>query len=765
MKINVKLLVTTVHHLALMFAISSCGEKPSFKEKVNLIQGDSLDSVGDSPGPEANTNSIQDIGTTLPPVPAAPAPSPAAVPGEPPIQEPPLPAPPLELPPEGPVVMPPPVTPEPLPPGPIDPPKPPRRTVTTESTFPAHLTEEAVVEKEFGNPLLLHQFTMIKPDIKRKKTVQQALRPAYLDRLEQVPTGQAVVERFGQMAERNLDILLVVDDSPSMKDNQANLSTKLSALLASIDKTNWAIGVTTTGCQEGCLRSLIKKGDVDAKTRFSAAVSPGTRGNWVEKGLLNAVRSLSSSCMTEPWIRNDSTLAVVFVSDEDNCSNGRQCGNKPHAYASYLLDYLSTIREPGKNARVYGIVWHPNIPADQCPEGKHIAKTYAELITATKGTYGNICAKDYTQALNQISKDMLDSLNAQFTLKFEPEPTTLRVFVNATEIKQGITIQGRTVTITPPPPDGAAIAINYRYDVKPPQTAFKLRFGPYDGKAIVTVNGAIVNPADYVINPGEALIDFIVPPPIGAKITVAYFGAVEFKTGFSVGEEIKAGTLKVKINGVDTTDFTVAEAVGIITFNTAPPEGATLEFSYAVIGSPVYQYPFLAPPGTPADLDAFDTITLVPIRVTYAAGIMTVNPDEFIEGRKVTVRFQDPSQKTYDIPLPQNPLAGSVRVSSGTMVCPPANVVIVGPVVNVKNCNFPDTVTSARVEYRYVAASFQEFTLKLEKIPTPTDYQVWTVWVNDVITTSYTRTLNVIKFPQPLPYPSFVRIQLVQDEF
>jgi hypothetical protein len=752
-------------HIMSILALSasvSCGEKPSFVDRYKTLQGDSLDSLPQSPP----IDGIQDIGAIQQPG----GPPPPGISSNGPLIQSPSPLPPTsnpgnipDLPPEG--------TPNPMPPPgpnpepPMPPPPPSRRTVKTEATFPAYLVEDAAVEKEFGNPLLLHQFTMLRPDISRKKTMQQVLRPAYMDRFEQVPTGTGVTERFGQVVDRALDILMVVDDSPSMKDNQENLSTKLSALLSSVEKTNWAIGVTTTGCQNGCLRSLIKKGDADAKTRFAAAVLPGTHGNWVEKGILNAVNSLSSQCMTEPWLRENSTLAVVFVSDEDNCSNGRQCGNKPHSQASYLLNFLASIREPGKNARVYGIIWHPNIPEDQCKQGKYVAKTYAQLISATKGTYGNICANDYTQALNQISKDMLESLNSQFMLKYEPDPQTLRVFVNNVEVKQGITIQGKTVTITPPPPEGSSIAINYRYDVKPPQTSFKLRFNPYDGKAMVTVNGLLVPPTDYVINPGQPVIDFIIPPPVSAKITVAYYGEVQFKQGFSVGEAIKPGTLKVKVNGIDTMDYVVAEEPGIITFNTPPPEGATVEFSYAIVGNPLYQYPYTAPPGTPPDLDAFDTITLVPIRITYANGIMTVNADDYIEGRKVTVRFKDSTQKTYDILLPQAPLNNSIRVSSGTLVCPPSGITIVGSLVNVKNCNFPDNVGAVRVDYQFIAASYTEFTLKLEKIPAPTDYQVWTVWVNDVVVTNYTRNLNVIKFPSPLPFPSTVRIQLIQDEF
>jgi hypothetical protein len=68
------------------------------------------------------------------------------------------------------------------------------------------------------------------------------------------------------------------------------------------------------------------------------------------------------------------------------------------------------------------------------------------------------------------------------------------------------------------------------------------------------------------------------------------------------------------------------------------------------------------------------------------------------------------------------------------------------------------------VSYSYVGATYQDFVLTVAKIPDPDDYQVWTVWVNDVVTTNYIRSANVIRFASPLPIGSVVRIQLIQED-
>lgn len=642
----------------------------------------------------------------------------------------------------------------------------PKRIVITEGRFPSDLVVQSAVTKEFGMPNLTHTFTLQRIYVNKTKKVQQVVRPMYRDEYVQQPTGMTSTDTFDQEADRALDILVVVDNSPSMKNNQKKLAERLDTLLTYVKETDWVIGVTTTDACKDCLRGLIKKGDLDASEAYERAVTPGTHGFFVEKGILTATRSLQGACLEQPWIRNESSLAVLYVTDEDNCSDGDDCGKKPWAKGSYLTDYLKTIREPGMNARVYGLMWPPNVPKDQCKTGKNQGKIYADVIKATKGVYGSICEDDWSPTLMQISKDMKETLNTKFTLKYDPEPSTIQVFVNGTEIKTGFKVQGRVVEIMPPPADKAKVTVTYRYGVTAGQTTFKLRFPPLDGKLTVTVNGLPVAESDYTLNSTTVppTIDFDAPPPAGSKISIVYKGDSPLNEDFVLADTVKTGSLRVLINSAPTTDYVLEEARGRVTFNTPPMEGAMIEFTYIAAGQPVYDYPFVAPPGTPTDLNAFDTTTLAPVRIAYINGLMSVNPSDYVEGRSVSVVFQNASNRTYDVVLPQTPLQSSLKAVGGSQTCLPPDLTLVGTTVNLMNCKFADNVTQATVTYSYVGAMYQEFILNVSRIPEPTDYQVWTVWVNDVVTTDYTRSGNVVRFAQPLPTGAVVRIQLIQED-
>jgi hypothetical protein len=349
-------------------------------------------------------------------------------------------------------------------------------------------------------------------------------------------------------------------------------------------------------------------------------------------------------------------------------------------------------------------------------------------------------------------------------LKYDPEPSSVKVFVNGTELKSGFKIQGRVVEIMPAPADKSKVKITYRYGVTAGQTVFKMRFSPLDGKVTVTINGTAVADTDYTLDMVNKTITFDIPPPAGAKILITYKGDSPLNEEFTLADKIKAGSLRVLINGTPTSDYTLDDTRGIVTFNVPPPEASMIEFTYVAVGSPIYDYPFAAPPGTPPDLNAFDTVTLAPVRVTYANGIISVNPDDYQEGRSVSVVFPNASNRTYDVVLPQLPISNTLKAVGGQQTCLPPNLAVTGSTVNLMGCNFADNVTQATVSYSYVGATYQDFALNVAKIPDPADYQVWTVWVNDVVTTDYTRSGNVIRFANPLPVGSVVRIQLIQED-
>lgn len=79
-------------------------------------------------------------------------------------------------------------------------------------------------------------------------------------------------EIFEQNAAGLLDVLVVVDNSGSMKEEQANLADRLGALLASVRDSNWQIGLISTDPKEASIRALIKKADADPNRVFRDAV-------------------------------------------------------------------------------------------------------------------------------------------------------------------------------------------------------------------------------------------------------------------------------------------------------------------------------------------------------------------------------------------------------------------------------------------------------------------------------------------------------------
>ncbi|MCX6124784.1 MAG: hypothetical protein NTV34_08550, partial [Proteobacteria bacterium] len=87
--------------------------------------------------------------------------------------------------------------------------------------------------------------------------------------------GATSNESYNVSARGVLDLLVVVDNSGSMAEEQNNLSQKLKPLMSAVKDSDWQIAVTTTDPDDRCVTSLIKKNDLFAETRFKSAVNAG----------------------------------------------------------------------------------------------------------------------------------------------------------------------------------------------------------------------------------------------------------------------------------------------------------------------------------------------------------------------------------------------------------------------------------------------------------------------------------------------------------
>jgi|GEM_PF-6854234 len=186
-----------------------------------------------------------------------------------------------------------------------------------------------------------------------------------------------------------VDILVVVDNSDSMADEQFRLATNANLLVGAFDELvvdgivgNYRMGLTTTGvsksygipvfpglpplpfsqygdngvllreCAPDDYRPWIDGADGDREQRLQCELQVGTYGPNIEMPL-EAVRLALSEELSyganAGFLRNDSMLIVVLVTDEDDCSRSdddytlrseQDCDPEPVAAYARLLEEL-----------------------------------------------------------------------------------------------------------------------------------------------------------------------------------------------------------------------------------------------------------------------------------------------------------------------------------------------------------------------------------------------------------------------------------------
>ncbi|HEU0037584.1 MAG TPA: hypothetical protein VFQ53_43535 [Kofleriaceae bacterium] len=182
--------------------------------------------------------------------------------------------------------------------------------------------------------------------------------------IQAVPPSQGKVETRELDAERRgVDILFVIDDSPSMEDEQASLRANFSRLVNVLETLEGGlpdvqIGVVTPNlgtsatdgttaapigtCSgrglDGALRAVPGGGptflrDVDdgaggrqrnytgtLTDAFSQLADVGINGCGIEQHLEAAKRALDGNPANAGFLRPDAYLAVIVIADEDDCS-------------------------------------------------------------------------------------------------------------------------------------------------------------------------------------------------------------------------------------------------------------------------------------------------------------------------------------------------------------------------------------------------------------------------------------------------------------
>ncbi len=473
---------------------------------------------------------------------------------------------------------------------------------------------------------------------------RQAVRNNVANAFRQGHDGVVRTETFAVTRAGLLDILVVVDNSTSMEEEQQNLAQKLDALTSAVDDTNWQIGVINMSSP--CLRlgRVIKRSDSDRTSAFLQAASVGMNNNVIEKGYPMAIRALKGECngRYNPWIREGSTVAVLVVSDEDNCgsNNGsNSCARDYGKNATEMTDFLRQIRTPDKS-KLYGIHWIPN--DHSCNTALGEAWKYQEGITISGGYAGSICDADYTQTLQQISQNVRKSVVKEFILSDNPDMRVVEVAVDGQTLGSGYTVNGKKVVLDSASSDGKTmLVVTYSSGGVAKFDSVTLTKVPDDGTISVTVDGNLLDPTAWTIDPATRILRFVTQPAENASILVSYKEKITWRDQFSLGRgDVVPATVSVLVAGTATGGWSFDAQTGTVVFAVPPPEGAAIAVSYRVASDYTTVYPVAV---SQADkvlgVTAVDAATGEPVTIVFRGTSVQFNASDVQPGRVIRVTY------------------------------------------------------------------------------------------------------------------------------
>ena len=275
------------------------------------------------------------------------------------------------------------------------------------------------------------------------------------------------VDEFVQTSGHSVDVLFVIDNSASMGEEQENLANHFADFIIDAQQfqNDYQIGVITTDIEDSSNAGLLQ-GNPRIMTRsdevashFANAVTLGTSGSGTEKGLAAAQTALSDplisdtglscsidlDCVTpytcvegfcgganRGFLRDEATLELVFVSDEDDFSV---------ANLNFYVDFFQNIKGLNKKTlfHAHAIVGADGGNANTCsgPGGEASAgHRYVEIANRTEGSIQSVCSSDFSNALQEIGEIAFSPPN-QFFISRPAERTSIRVSVNGTSRNTG----------------------------------------------------------------------------------------------------------------------------------------------------------------------------------------------------------------------------------------------------------------------------------------------------------------------------------------
>ena len=230
------------------------------------------------------------------------------------------------------------------------------------------------------------------------------------------------------------DILWIVDNSGSMSGFQSRLSQNMAVFMSFLNAggdVDYRMGFITTD------RHLLVEPFIDNNTINAslAAVNTvngiGTNGSGNETGLQEALSALGHFYSHGAFIRYDSTLIMIFISDEMD--------NSPLPSNDYILDYLNF--KPKEQIKVYAVIGDYPSGCTTTTNGiwnvnANFGAGYYDATQYFNGDWYSICDSDWSANMTNLAQDI--TVMSVFSLdKPDPIEDTIEVYINGQQLLSG----------------------------------------------------------------------------------------------------------------------------------------------------------------------------------------------------------------------------------------------------------------------------------------------------------------------------------------
>lgn len=297
--------------------------------------------------------------------------------------------------------------------------------------------------------------------------------------------------------QNKVDIVLIVDNSSSMTEDNLKLADRLSTFVSQLESSaiDWQMCLTVTtyipysgtnywgmsvnwADYSASPAWVLKKGTANLATIFKNTllnnISTGSINTNDERGIKAGFWHASYKNYNNCY-RAGAALAYIIISDEDERSIG---GNETYKYyadeykpleqddmPSTLVDKVKLALGSDVRFRANAIIVKPEDSTclqtqDNQGTKAHYGVKYQELAKMTGGGVGSICDNDYASNLSYFNELINDSLESM-PLECNPLDNNVSVTISPA-ITVTSSVQGQSLIFNPSVPAGSTIVAKYK---------------------------------------------------------------------------------------------------------------------------------------------------------------------------------------------------------------------------------------------------------------------------------------------------------------